>query len=198
MLLEGAGFDIVTPSNNNVKFNTAGGGTTTAPVMHAGGTQLQLHVPEAAAAGTVTVTVAGTTSNSLVFAPPAPTIPASVDVVINSTVPVGAYQITIGFDKKTVMVNAADVKGGTGDGFTGTPMTVNVDNNAGTVTINHFQFGSAPSGTFTVANLVFTPVAVGTSPLTLSGVTLADTNGDDLPASGVTLSSDSITVVRVP
>ena len=198
LVLEGAGFDVVTPANNIVKFTAAGGGTVNATVIQAGGTQLQLHVPETAAAGNVTVTVAGTTSNPLMFVPPLPIAPSSVDVVVTSADAIGSYQITIGFDKNIVTVNAANVKGGTGTGFTDVPTTINVDNDAGTVTINQFQTGSTPTGTFTVANLVFTRVAVGTSHLTLSGVTLTDTNGDELPAGRVVLSSDSITVLRVP
>jgi alpha-tubulin suppressor-like RCC1 family protein len=198
MVLEGAGFDVVTPANNIVRFTAAGGGTVNATVIHAAGSQLQLHVPETAAAGNVTVAVAGTASNPLMFVPPPPTVPASVDVVVTSPVAVGSYQITIGFDKNIVTLDAANVKGGTGAGFTDVPATINVDNNAGTVTINNFQIGSAPSGTFTVANLVFTPVTVGTSPLTVSGVTLTNTDGDDLPGSSISLSSGSIIVLRVP
>ncbi len=198
MVLEGGGFDITTPRNNLVKFSAAGGGTVDATILQASATQLELHVPESVAAGNITATVASITSNALAFVPSSPTTPASVDVVVTSANAVGAYQITIGFDKNIVTVNAANVKGGTGDGFTDAPMTINVDNQAGTVTINHFQTGISATGTFTVANLVFTPVATGTSPLTVSGVSLIDINGDDLPPNGITLSSGSITVLRVP
>ena len=139
-----------------------------------------------------------TTSNAVIYEPPPTTAPSSVDVVVTSADAVGSYQVNIGFNNNILAVNAANVHGGTGAGFTGTPTTINMDNNAGIVTINHFQTESAPAGTFAVANLVFTPVSLGTSNLTLTGVTLTDTIGDNLPTNRISLSSDSVTALRVP
>ncbi len=65
VVLEGAGFDIVTPANNEVKFSAASGGMVTATVLSAGETQLQIRIPDTAVHGDVTVTVAGITSNPL-------------------------------------------------------------------------------------------------------------------------------------
>jgi len=123
---------------------------------------------------------------------------SSIDVVVNSANPVGSFQVTIGYNKNVVQLDAANVTGGTGAGFTGAPVTINIDNATGSVTINAFQTGNSPTGAFTVAHLVFTPIATGTSNLTLSAVTLTDTAGIDLPANRIVLSSDSITVRRVP
>ncbi len=97
-------------------------------------------------------------------------------------------------------LNAANVSGGTGAGFTSTPTTVNVDNSSGSVTLNAFQIGSSPTGTFTVATLVFTPAAVGSSNLTLTVTSLTGTTGNDLPRppAQVTLSNNAITVSRLP
>jgi len=198
IVLEGIGFNVVTPASNVVRFAASGGGTVTAPVLAAGGTQLHVLIPAGATQGNVTVTVGALTSNALSYVPSSPTIPSSVDVVINSANAVGSYQATIHFDKNIVTVDPANVKGGTGSGFTAAPTTVNVDNNSGTVTINHFQTGNTPTGSFTVASITFTPVAVGTTSLSLSGIVLTDTSGSDLPANRVTLSSNGITVLHVP
>jgi hypothetical protein len=198
VVIEGFGFDVSTPANNVVKFTASNGGTVTAPVLAAGGTQLHVRIPDTAVQGNVTVTVGSTTSNALLYSPPSPTQPASIDVVINSTDAVGAYQATISYDKSLVQLSSSNVKGGTGAGFTGNPTTINIDNTVGTVTINAFQTVSSPTGTFTVANLVFTPIKVGTTSLTLSGITLTNTAGNNLPTSRVSLSSGSLTVLRIP
>ena len=71
MILEGVGFDVFTPANNIVRFSAAGG-TVNATVLQAGGTQLQVRVPETAVQGPVTVKVGSATSNDLQYAPPAP------------------------------------------------------------------------------------------------------------------------------
>lgn len=68
LILEGTGFDPTTPSNNTVRF-TAAGGAATATIIQAGLTQLQLRIPDGAVEGDVTVTVAGQTSNPLVYKP---------------------------------------------------------------------------------------------------------------------------------
>ena len=198
VVLEGAGFDVGIPANNVVKFTSLGGSTVTAPVLAAGGTQLHVRIPDTAAQGNVTVTVGAMTSNPITYTLPSAMVPSSIDVVVNSANPVGSFQVTIGYNKNVVQLDAANVTGGTGAGFTGAPVTINIDNTTGSVTINGFQTGNSPTGAFTVAHLVFTPIAAGTSNLTLSAVTLTDTAGNDLPANRIVLSSDSITVRRVP
>ncbi|MBI4474083.1 MAG: IPT/TIG domain-containing protein, partial [Acidobacteria bacterium] len=198
LVLEGAGFNVSSPSANLVKFAAAGGATVNAKVLQAGGTQLHVRIPDGAVEGNVTVTVGSQNSNAVTYRAPALMIPASIDVVITSSVGVGLYQVTISFDKNVVQLQSANVKGGTGAGFAQAPTTINIDNSAGTVTLNAFQTSSAPTGTFTIANLTFTPVAVGTSNLTISNITLTNTNGDNLPATGMSLSSNTITVLRVP
>ena len=197
-MLEGAGFDTAFPANHIVQFASSRGGTVTAPVLAAGGTQLHVRVPDTAVDGNVTLTLGSMTSNALAYHAPPAIEPSSIDVVVNSANPVGSYQVTISYDKNIVTVNPANVRGGTGAGFTANPFLVNVDNNAGTVTINHFQLGNSPTGQFTVANITFTPVAVGTSSLTLTSRALTDTNGASLPATRLSLGNGTITVGRVP
>ena len=198
LVLEGAGFDTAFPANHIVQFASSRGGTVTAPVLAAGGTQLHVRVPDTAVDGNVTVTLGSMTSNALAYHAPPAIEPSSIDVVVNSANPVGSYQVTISYDKNIVTVNPANVRGGTGAGFTASPFLVNVDNNAGTLTINHFQLGNSPTGQFTVANITFTPVAVGTSSLTLTSRALTDTNGASLPATRLSLGNGTITVGRVP
>ncbi len=57
IVLEGAGFDTVTPSNNIVRF-AATNGTVNGSVVQAGSTQLHVRVPASAIAGNVTVAAA--------------------------------------------------------------------------------------------------------------------------------------------
>lgn len=70
LVLEGVGYDSVSPANNAVRFPASGGGSVTAPVLASGGTLLQVHVPENAVEGNVTVTVGSTTSNAITYRPP--------------------------------------------------------------------------------------------------------------------------------
>ncbi len=198
LVMEGAGFDVSATANNVVKFSASGGGTVNAPVLAAGGTQLHVRVPDTATQGNVTVTVGAATSNPATYNLPSTMTPASIDVVINTTKAVGSYQITIAYDKNIVRLDAANVRGGNGAGFTSAPTTINIDNVTGTVTLNQFQTGNAPTGQFTVANLTFTPVSVGTSTLTVSGRVLTDTQTSDIDVNQMTLSSPTVRVLRVP
>ena len=127
------------------------------------------------------------------------TAPTFVDVTISTATAVGAYQVTIGYDPNILKLIPSGVTGGTGAGFTGTPTVVNIDNTAGTVSINAFQTGNSPTGTFTVANLAFIPLSDGTSNLSLVVNVLTDTLGSDLtiPPAQVTLTSGSVTVTRL-
>jgi hypothetical protein len=68
VVLEGTGFDVVTPANNVVQFASATG-TVIAPVIAAGGTQLHVRIPATAIQGNVTVTVNASTSNPLTYVP---------------------------------------------------------------------------------------------------------------------------------
>src|SRR5204863_4131799 len=108
------------------------------PVLAAGGTQLHVLIPDGAVQGNVTVTVGTSTSNPIPYTPPSSMVPSSVDVIVNSPMAVGSFQVTIGYNGSIVQLDAANVKGGTGAGFTGTPATVKIDNVAGTVTLNAF------------------------------------------------------------
>ena len=64
VVLEGTGFDVATPANNVVKFTASGGGTVTAPVLAAGGTQLHVRIPDTAAQGDVTVVKSSETAEA--------------------------------------------------------------------------------------------------------------------------------------
>ena len=118
--------------------------------------------------------------------------PSSVDVQISSgSTVIGSYQVTIHFNPTKVQV--VSVGGGSGAGFTGIPTSANIDNNRGTVTLNHFQIGNSPSGSFTVARVTFTALQFGASNLTTSGVTVTDTLGNDVSAGFLSLSATTLT-----
>jgi hypothetical protein len=87
-----------------------------------------------------------------------------------------------------------NVSGGTGAGFTGNPTTINFNDTAGTLTLNTFQMGNSPTGNFTVAQVTFIPIRGGPVTLTTSGVAVVDTEGEDVSAAFLSLSSTSLTV----
>jgi hypothetical protein len=113
--------------------------------------------------------------------------------VINSgSTVIGSYQVTIHFDPN--LLSLSSVTGGTGTGYTGTPFVVNTTV-VGQVTINSFQTDpSAPTGNFTVAHLVFTPMAAGTVTLTTSGVTVTDHSSNSVSPTFLSLSAATITI----
>ncbi len=183
----GRQFTLTVNGQNFISTSVVYVGTAPLPTAFVNPTQLTATVPASAllTLGTFPVTVANGGST---------VTPAIVSVNINSATAVGAYQATINYDKTVVSLQQSNVTGGNGAGFTSPPTTINIDNVAGKVTLNSFQTGNAPSGAFTVANLSFASVALGTTNLTLSGVTLTNTTGGDLPASGLSLSSNSVVV----
>ena len=92
------------------------------------------------------------------------------------TVPVvlGAYQISITFDKDLLRYESA--AGGTSSGFTGAPTATNASsaNSAGKVTITGAQTSStAPKGVVSVATLTFTALAPGAAAFSTTGVSLS-------------------------
>jgi len=119
--------------------------------------------------------------------------PEVVDVVVTSSTPVGGYQLTFTFDPSLVSLSSDNVSGGDAP-FSDKPITVNIDNVSGQVTLNTFQVGASPQGTLTVARLRFTPKAVGTSSLTVTSTTVVDVEGEDLTAATVSLSPVAVTV----
>ena len=148
---------------------------------------------------TFTATVSGLSGSPVTFTGTAKTLtitPATVDVTIasGSTV-IGGYQVTINYDPTVVQVQAnTNVSGGTGAGFTGNPTTINFNDTAGTLTLNTFQMGNLPDGNFTVAQVTFIPIRGGPVTLTTSGVAVVDTEGEDVSAAFLSLSSTSLTV----
>jgi hypothetical protein len=119
--------------------------------------------------------------------------PEVVDVFVTSGTPVGGYQLTFTFDPSLVSLSADNVFGADAP-FSDKPITINIDNVSGQVTLNTFQVGASPQGTLTVAGLRFTPKAVGTSSLTVTSTTVVDVEGEDLAAATVTLSPAAVTV----
>jgi hypothetical protein len=145
--------------------------------------------------------VAFVLSAMFVFGQPSPPefiVSGPVRLYISSMIPVGAYQVTIGYNKSVVTLDPANVTGGTVPGFDGKPILVNADNTAGNVVVGHFQIQSAPTGTFSVAVFNFTGVGAGTSNLVLTVNALTDTASLELPLppASVFLSPSTVTVTQ--
>ncbi len=119
--------------------------------------------------------------------------PAVVDVRVTSPAAVGAYQVSFTFNPAFVQLSAAGVTGGDAP-FNATPITVNIDNNAGTVTINDFKTSPGAAGTSVVARLRFTAKAVGTSVLKVTDSLVTNAEGGTVPAGTVTLSTGQVVV----
>ena len=180
----------------------SGAGVTVGSLNVAGATSItttfNIDANAASGARCVTVTTSAGTSPCAVFTVLGETS-TPVAVQVTSSNAVGAYDVTISFDKNVVNCSSDNVTGGNGAGFTGRPTTVNCQNAEGTLRLNHFQSGNFPTGTFTVANVVFIPVVAGTSSLTVTVNALTDTSGltnIPIPPAQVTLSTSSITVTH--
>jgi hypothetical protein len=109
-------------------------------------------------------------------------------LVLNSTAPLGAYQVTVRFDPAIFRFQAADIQGGTTAGFDSPPLVVNVDNVGGNLTIGSFQIGARPVGRIDVAH-IHTSAGLLPSPalfgLTLETVT--DVAGKTIAGQAVSL-----------
>jgi hypothetical protein len=120
--------------------------------------------------------------------------PEVVDVVVSSPgSAVGAYQVSFAFDPSIVELAAADVTGGDTP-FSTPPLTININNTEGTVTLNDFKLSGAPPGTTVVARLRFTPKAAGASTLTITESVVTNVSGDTISAATITFSSSQILV----
>jgi hypothetical protein len=105
---------------------------------------------------------------------PEATVNIAVDVA--GITNLGAYQFTLHYDPNILTYTSAANAGFLAStGRTTSPLGPSVDTTAGTITMGAFTLGATPagpSGNGTLANLVFQVTGVGTSPLTLTGVTL--------------------------
>ena len=119
--------------------------------------------------------------------------PSVVEVRVNSSVPLGAWQISFTFNPAILQLAATGIS--SGDAPFNSPLTsVNIDNHAGTVVLNSFSLATAPAGTNVVARLQFSAKAVGTSGLTVTQFDVTNEKGDNVPAGTVTLSATQIRV----
>ena len=119
-----------------------------------------------------------------------------VDVVVTSPVPVYAYQLVLNYDQNLFTVYPDAITGGTRSGFTSRPVTIDTST-PGRVFLNNFTITLPPSGTFTIARVTFTPIAAGTSALTLGGVSgdtlVTDVGGNAITQASMSLSRTSLT-----
>jgi len=181
--------------------STSGGGSVSSPqstTNSSGEAQMTATMGPALGLNTFTAAVGSITGSPVTFVATGKftLTPASVDLQISSgIIAIGAYQAVIHFDPSKVQLSASNVTGGNGAGFTGTPLTVNVDNFAGTLVINSFQTGANTKGNFTVAHLVFTPVHTGTVNLTISSPEIYDSSGSAAP--GTVTMSLSATILTI-
>jgi len=94
-----------------------------------------------------------------------------VDDVTN----LGGYQFTINFDPGVLHATGSSDGGFLGStGRTVSPLTPQIDNTAGKISVGAFSLGSndGPSGSGKLAVITFSAVGGGTSALTLSDVQL--------------------------
>ncbi|NOZ05885.1 MAG: hypothetical protein GXP41_05975 [Chloroflexi bacterium] len=109
----------------------------------------------------------------------------NVELKVANVVNMGGYELVINFDPAIVQVQNVTLGNFlSSTGRTVSPLGPSVDNTAGRISIGSFSFGSqaGPSGEGTLATIVMTPQAQGTSALTLSGLTLTDSAGNAIAA----------------
>ncbi len=156
VVIEGVGFDEVSPANNVVSFATAGGGTVSATVLQAGRTQIHVTIPSAAVTGNVTVAANGAVSNALTYRRPAP--PAVTSIAPNR-VPAGS---TLNY----VLTGSGFIAGGTTVTVEGAAITVGAVNVAGSTSITASL--TVDSGAVTGARAVTVTTAAGSAGTTLT------------------------------
>ena len=105
----------------------------------------------------------------------------TLSIDISNVVDLGGFEFTLSFDPAVVQASTAtlgDFLASTGRSVSALP--VQVDNINGTLTFGAFSFGTGagPSGAGTLAQVVFTPRAVGTTTLTLQKVQVTNTSGN--------------------
>ncbi len=188
--LGGTTFTLTVNGQNFFPFSKVFFGGTPLTTAFVSSIQLTATVPASLlqAPGNIPVTVVNTD--------PLAVTPSPVTLSVSSSTAVGAYQVTISYNKNIVSLVSGNITGGSGAGFTGSPVTINIDNANGQVTLNSFQTGNTPAGTFSVANLTFTGVSAGSSGLIISNPVLTDTlsHGLPIPPAQITLSANSVNV----
>jgi len=105
----------------------------------------------------------------------------TVDVVIDNTVDLGSFEFELSYQPTVIYVKRVELGpflGSTGRS-TGVVGPV-IDNVAGRVSFGAFSFGSepGPSGTGTLATIIFSTAGVGTSLLDLQNSQVTDTQGN--------------------
>jgi len=109
----------------------------------------------------------------------------TVDIVAEDITNLAAYQVELTYNPTIVHVTAVTQGPFLGStGRTVSPVSPNIDNNAGRVVFGAFTFGTQPgvNGTGVLATITFQPRARGTSPLHLQNVQVADPNSSLLSA----------------
>jgi hypothetical protein len=81
-----------------------------------------------------------------------------LSLVIDSRIPVGAYQLLIHFDPQAWKISADEIEGGTVAGFSSKPLSINVDADKGELRIASFQLGHSPLGVIEIASIRVRPL----------------------------------------
>lgn len=182
---------------------------------------LSATVPSGIAAGVYTMTVtnydtqsamltdAYTATNPAHAVAPVSVSPASgtagtdessytVNIEVGTVNDLGGFEFDLLFDPAVVRVSDANLGWFLGSsGRSTAAVGPSIDNTVGSVTFGGYSFGSNPgaSGSGTLATVTFTPVAQGTSALTLQNVQLIDTVDGIIP---VQLNNGQVSVVLYP
>lgn len=122
----------------------------------------------------------------------------TVDIDVDTVNDLGGFQFDLLFDQAVVQVSDANLGGFLGSSGRDTEAAgPDIDNINGIVAFGAFSYGSNPgaSGSGTLAMVTFTPVAQGSSALTLQNVQLVDTVTGAIP---VQLNDGQVQVVVYP
>lgn len=116
-----------------------------------------------------------------------------VALIIDSEVPLGAFQVLLQFDPKVLTFSSDDIDGGTAEGFDSKPLAIGIDNAAGEIRIASFQVGNHPVGQIDVAHLRLR--ASGNTP---AGFGLRVEEVTDLRGESILRNRPTIRLTRLP
>ncbi|MBM4430983.1 MAG: hypothetical protein FJ026_11655, partial [Chloroflexi bacterium] len=178
-----------TPTNTATQTSTP----TPTPTGTNTATPTPTHTPTPTATATAIAVV-------LRFEPPSRTVyqcspSTTIDAYVEDVSQLTGFEFTLRFDPSVVHVQGIALGSLiTTSGRTFTPLGPNIDNTTGVATFGAFSFGTAPapSGSGAIAAITFSPVATGTTTLTLPAAQLSDQQANPIPLS---VQDGSITVL---
>jgi hypothetical protein len=126
--------------------------------------------------------------------------PVTLRVLIDEALDLGSFEFTLTYDATRLAVQAGDVSlgdflGSSGRSATAMSPQITVENGVGTLRYGAYTLGATPpgpSGSGTLAEITFTPIAAGSAQVAFVNAQLTDTTGES--SSGLALQGATLTI----